>query len=229
MIEPWQGAPGQRLLATFANVSRWPYTQKGGSEWFPAPARLGIPTKPTFGDVGGEPGPPDGIVCSSLTALLLCTAYPEARWTRPEDVAQAEVNTTTYARLQGFRMAAHLKAGGVVASAPNEVLWDPLDVSHEVGAADGPTVWRRGEGANTVLADVPVGVWVVTQGWWNATRGHAFLLYRYQANSWLQVESNGVGPRRLWKTTSQLVSAFPEALGTAVLRKGIPQHLRRET
>ncbi len=220
MIEPWQVSPGGEILATLANVSRWPYSKwsSGGKDWFPAPVRPGIPAATTFGDVAGEPQLPDGITCSSLTALLLATAYPKAKWTSQDDVPKAEENTTTYARITGWRMSAHLAAGGVVATASNEVLWDALDAVHEVGVAWAPTMWRQGEGDNMVLGNVLRGSWCLVQGWWNGTRGHAFLLYRFDGKVWLMVESNGTGPRRLWKTTSQLVNAFPEALGVAVLR-----------
>lgn len=219
MAEPTLKGPGKRLLAVFARVSRWPYTDysAGGNDRFPAPARPGIPESLTFDDPTEDARPPNGIVCSSLTALEMAGAYPDGRWTTPDEVGG---DVSTYARMQGFRMAAHLAAGGTVDTAPPEVLWDPIDAAVEVGA---------GRKRLTVdpLDQVPVGYWVLAQGWWSQTRGHAFVLFRYSDDLWMQLESSGEGPRIRWRTTAWLEDRFDAALGLAVLRNRIPAELKR--
>lgn len=198
---------GSGILAAYARVADWPYTDynNGGKDWFPGPKIKGIPYSLTYSDPTWECAAPNGIVCSSLTAWLLATAYPHRAWTAPE---RGDDDTSTYARIQGFRMAAHLREGGGASNAPREFLFDPITALQEVG------ICQR---VLTDIDDAEIGEWVVMGGWRTDTQGHSFIGFRMSADLWLIIESATGGPRQRWRTSGWIRSTYSVALVAGVL------------
>ena len=210
--EPWMERPGNRIMGHFGRICGWPYSE--GPQVYPWPPRAGLWEEPpsvyTLTTPDADPTGSQGMVCTTAGIYLLVASFPQAQWTTPDEVPG---NDSTHARLASWAMNAYT---GRYAEAPEALLRDPLVCLEEVGVA-----WKVLD-----LTRVHVGRWAAVQGWARSW-GHLFLVFRVEADLWLVLESNGPGVRRRWLSTKDLTDTYTVSLVAGVLRKNVPERLRR--